>query len=302
MKRNNRRKTLRTRPESKDITELLYIANRLPRELGADHESVVNSQEHGYDQKTLEFFLLRALAELPIDLKAFVTQSLELKLEKSGEFSLKLDEGLQKTVGPNLLQYAFDVARPLWGAGEIESMRQRYIFLFAVRDILRCLASPRTPTQVEPKEKPLVLANTRSWLRAAQMSFLNPAQRMYSKIDGLRTQLYISKEITREGTHKLAVYHPLLFQVLESVEAERIRECPVCGRLFWAGRLDQSACHLHGNVLRARRLREKRRNQKQQEHRVLSAPKVRDRPAIKGERKASRQVHKRKPTKGKKGR
>lgn len=296
---SNKRQASRTRAVPNEIAELLSIANRLPPDLGADHKAVMNPHEYELDGDGVRFFLLRALVGMPDDLKAFVTQSLELKLEKTGELSLKLDEGLQKTVGPNLLQYAFEVARPLWSAGEIESMRQRYLFLFAVRDILRCLASPRTPTQVDPKETPLVLANTRSWLRAAQISFLNPAQRMYSKIDGLRTQLYISKEITREGTHKLAVYHPLLFQVLESVEAERIRECPVCGKLFWAGRLDQSACHLHGNVLRARRLREKRRNQKQQE---LSAPKVRDRRAIKGDRKASRQVHKRKPTKGKKGR
>ena len=278
MRQTNKQKTLRTRSVPSEIAELLSIANRLPPGLDADHKGIVNPQEYGFDTEAVRFFLLRALARMPDELKAFVTQNLELEPGENGEASLtiKLDEGWQKAAGPNLLLYASEVERPLWRAGEVESMRQRYLFLFAVRDILRSVASPPTPTGVVQTDKPLVLANARIWLRAAQRSFLNPAQRIYSKVDGLRSQLYISNEITREGTHKLAVYHPLLLQVLETVEAERIRECPVCRKLFWAGRLDQSACPLHGNVLRARRLRGKRRKQEQQERPALPEPKVRE--------------------------
>jgi hypothetical protein len=303
MKASNKDKTLRTRPVPSEIAELLSIANNLPQELGADHKRVVNPHEYEIDSETVGFYLSRLLARMPNDLKAFVTQKLDFKVEKTGEVSLtNLDEGWQKSAGPNLLQYAYEVARPLWGAGEVESMRQRYLFLFAVRDILRCLASPSMPTKVEPKDKPLVMTHTRGWLRATQQSFLNPALRIYSRVEGLRSQLYISNQTTSEGTHKLAVYHPLLLQVLESVEAERIRACPVCGRLFWAGRLDQSACPRHGNVLRARRSREKRRKQEREEGRAEPEPKGREKLTIKKGRKAAGRVNKRKTIKRRKGR
>src|SRR5258708_4061076 len=119
-------KVLRTKSEPKDIAELISIANRLPQELGADHEAVLNPGRYANDQEAVQFFLLRAAAKLPIDLHAFVTQSLELVRDSSGEFSLPLEKGWQKAAGRNLLHYAFEVARPLWGAGEVEQMRQRY--------------------------------------------------------------------------------------------------------------------------------------------------------------------------------
>jgi hypothetical protein len=35
--------------------------------------------------------------------------------------------------------------------------------------------------------------------------------------------------------------HPLL-QAISDVESGRIRECPICGHIFWAGRIDQPCC------------------------------------------------------------
>jgi hypothetical protein len=36
-------------------------------------------------------------------------------------------------------------------------------------------------------------------------------------------------------------HHPLL-RALEGVELNRIRECPICGQIYWAGRIDKPCC------------------------------------------------------------
>jgi hypothetical protein len=47
-----------------------------------------------------------------------------------------------------------------------------------------------------------------------------------------------------------------LQQILEGVEAARIRHCPICGALYWAGRMDRPACGRRcGHVLRSRKWR-----------------------------------------------
>lgn len=52
----------------------------------------------------------------------------------------------------------------------------------------------------------------------------------------------------------------LLFDVIIGVEATRIRECEVCHRIFWAGRLNQFCCsRACAHVLRNRRYRERYR-------------------------------------------
>src|SRR5688572_17758703 len=131
MSRSYQRQVQRTRPVPIEIAELLSIANSLPPELSPDHKALVNPHEQRFDTEAVRFFLSRALARMPDELKAFVTQNLEVKVEKNGEVSLgNLDEAWQKSAGPNLLHYAFEVARPLWREGEVESMRQRYLFLF----------------------------------------------------------------------------------------------------------------------------------------------------------------------------
>lgn len=60
---------------------------------------------------------------------------------------------------------------------------------------------------------------------------------------------------TDEGGN-LRIQHDPLLQALDGVEVRRIRECPVCGALYWAGRLDKPACDKCTHVLRQRRYRE----------------------------------------------
>src|SRR5262249_30341087 len=49
-----------------------------------------------------------------------------------------------------------------------------------------------------------------------------------------------------------------LADALEGVEADRIRRCPICGKIYWAGRKDQPACKKSCvQALRVRRWREK---------------------------------------------
>lgn len=51
-----------------------------------------------------------------------------------------------------------------------------------------------------------------------------------------------------------------LSQAINGIDVRRIRECPICKRIFWAGRIDQKACTKeHANVYRVRVSREKYR-------------------------------------------
>src|SRR5205807_1239351 len=46
-------------------------------------------------------------------------------------------------------------------------------------------------------------------------------------------------------------------KAIEGVEAARIRICPICARIFWAGRIDQPSCRKGcANALRVRRYRD----------------------------------------------
>ena len=56
---------------------------------------------------------------------------------------------------------------------------------------------------------------------------------------------------------RIHIVHGRLIGALEGVEAARIRECPICSRIFWAGRIDQPCCTSRcASALRTRRYRE----------------------------------------------
>jgi hypothetical protein len=56
----------------------------------------------------------------------------------------------------------------------------------------------------------------------------------------------------------LRILHDPLLQALQGVEASRIRECPICGRIFWAGRVDRPCCGKRcAGVRRTRRWRDR---------------------------------------------
>lgn len=62
--------------------------------------------------------------------------------------------------------------------------------------------------------------------------------------------------VKTDAIGNLRIQHDPLLQALEGVEVSRIRECPICGALYWAGRLDKPACDKCTHVLRQRRYRE----------------------------------------------
>ncbi len=72
--------------------------------------------------------------------------------------------------------------------------------------------------------------------------------------------------VDEEG--KIRISGDLLGEALEGVEVERLRECEVCRRIFWAGRLDQhtdaTPCR---NILRKRRWRSNSNKRQYQEKR-----------------------------------
>ena len=58
---------------------------------------------------------------------------------------------------------------------------------------------------------------------------------------------------------KLSVKLAPFLEALQGLEVERLRICPICSQIFWAGRLDKSGCSENcSRVLRQRRLRENR--------------------------------------------
>ena len=57
---------------------------------------------------------------------------------------------------------------------------------------------------------------------------------------------------------KVKAGHIPLIKAIEDVEADRIRECPICQNVFWAGRKDQLCCAPRcARILRTRRWRER---------------------------------------------
>jgi hypothetical protein len=62
--------------------------------------------------------------------------------------------------------------------------------------------------------------------------------------------------VRADAAGNLRIEHDLILRALEGVEAKRICECPICGKLYWAGRLDKPACRTEcAHVLRQRRYR-----------------------------------------------
>jgi hypothetical protein len=77
--------------------------------------------------------------------------------------------------------------------------------------------------------------------------------------EGLAVGAYLEGVISVSTTEKglLQVDRAPLLRAIEGVEVSRIRECPICRKIFWAGRIDQPCCSKeHGKVLRTRRWRD----------------------------------------------
>jgi hypothetical protein len=73
------------------------------------------------------------------------------------------------------------------------------------------------------------------------------------------TPTYLDNLVTlrKDAEGILRIQLDPLLPALEGVEAMRIRECGVCGKIFWAGRIDKWCCTTEcAHVLRQRRYRE----------------------------------------------
>lgn len=276
---------LRTRLVPVEIEVLLSIVNKLPRDREVSHHHVVNPTHHpdgstptqgphslSIDEESLRYFLDRAIDRFPADLKVFVRPDHNL-LEREAE-------GWKKTLGPLMFECALAASgglfhpepltpsqvkarealkaggqisfphegKPFFGLGEVEAMRQRYLFLFALREVFEATSQAH-----------ISLDDARRRLNQleSQLSSFRPSI-FPIQVEAFRGRFDIGKKDRKKKTHNLGYAKPQITWVLEKVEVERIRKCPVCEKLFWAGRLDQSACRSRcSNVLRAKKWREK---------------------------------------------
>jgi hypothetical protein len=104
---------------------------------------------------------------------------------------------------------------------------------------------------------------------------------------GSHLEDFVSGRADQDGKFRIQ-YHPLL-RALEGVELARIRECPICGKIFWAGRKDQICCKTKcAKIRRTRRWRERyAETYKSQRYKKAEALAKKDNEAAKveGERK-----------------
>jgi hypothetical protein len=140
------------------------------------------------------------------------------------------------SMGNNLsAQAAFDLA--------IKQLRQSIPRRKAPK-LYKWLGPLRLDRQEEIFRRYVVLAGVRSLLGAVadrsgdtiQIPDLMAAEQLLAQEPLLSTTL----QVTSKGN--IQVKTGRFVDILEGVEAERIRRCSECTRIFWAGRVDKSAC------------------------------------------------------------
>ena len=80
------------------------------------------------------------------------------------------------------------------------------------------------------------------------------------------TQVLAKLDTDKEG--RITIKPTPLADALAGVEATRIRECPVCGNIYWAGRKDKPCCSASCNTRRRVRQWRKRYPEKYKQQRV----------------------------------
>ena len=76
--------------------------------------------------------------------------------------------------------------------------------------------------------------------------------------DFYRPALEVKTKLRLNGQGVFILERNKLIEALECVEAQRIRTCPICEQIFWAGRLNQPACSKRcSHTLRNRKYRER---------------------------------------------
>ena len=73
-----------------------------------------------------------------------------------------------------------------------------------------------------------------------------------------RSTLEVKTKLRLDEQGVFVLQRNQLIEALEGVEAERIRTCPICEQIFWAGRINQPACSKRcSHALRNRKYRER---------------------------------------------
>lgn len=160
-----------------------------------------------------------------------------------------------QALGPILLDFAIEASgglfwnedEPSFGYFEVEAIRQRYLFLFGLREILNAVSKSHVS-----------INEARRDLEQAQYStipapIINQVRAFIGWFDLAESG---KKNRTNKPTHVLRFVKPRIISFLELIEAERIRRCAICELLFWADRTDKTSCNPKcANVARARRWR-----------------------------------------------
>jgi len=83
-----------------------------------------------------------------------------------------------------------------------------------------------------------LLKGIRSVLYTIARSHTGVSEGLHLSVAGVENAV----SLTIDESGNLRVQLDPLLQAIDKVEARRIRECPICGKIFWAGRIDQPCC------------------------------------------------------------
>jgi hypothetical protein len=203
----------------------------------------------------LWFKLQAALEELPLALQAFI-----LRDEQGNEVEVNGRKG-PLGVHPDIQSWRnlAVIGRSETELKEIVGSASKRIEK-SIQDQLSGQRSPRIPDFEHPE---VLLQRARHRLILVLgvqelISYLiNPKQRdgiffasTYYESDAARSHFYVGDD------GRIKFTPPRLVQLLEGVEAARIRECPICFKFFWAGRKDMIGCSTRcSNAYRMRKYR-----------------------------------------------
>jgi hypothetical protein len=214
----------------KGLELVLRVANGIPLKYRDITRDQVMGASWAYLRWVIEAFNL--------DLQAFCLQE---GYENEGETYFTLIEDAQivfnlwllredeakvnQSIETSLAQIeAQNNADPIFATWRIDRVRQRILQALAVRQLVHCMAHAENKEVVRRTD----LYDQSSWSHAD-----------FKIING-----------------KVKFTPPVLMSLLNGVEVERVRECPVCSHYFWAGRINMRCCSTpHANVLRMREYR-----------------------------------------------
>lgn len=137
--------------------------------------------------------------------------------------SKRIDKSIEDQLSGKRMSQIPDFDHP---QGVLERVRQRLILVLGIQELVSYLIQPH---------------------RRDEMFFAST----YYHSDAARSHFYVDKEGIVRFTP------PPVVRLLEGVEAARIKECPICFKIFWAGRKDMRCCTTRcANTFRMRKFRQ----------------------------------------------